>query len=253
MYYGQADEDSSSVILLLEDFGHSRQGDVLLGCSIDEGLSVVDRILPLHAMWWGKTDDPILDAIPNRLQDPDEFTARYRENIEPFLDIYGTRLPAALVAYLRVLGISLQAKLLELAAAPWTIIHGDLHLDNVLFNQDQAVVIDWQSVSKGPAMLDIAAFVCASLSPGDFDRGLSRLVRHYPDGLALCGVRGLDLDAMNRQLAHALIRFWCSGLGWMINANRTQPGGREQDLVNSIIDNGRLVNAMMKLAVEPNL
>ena len=42
---------------------------------------------------------------------------------------------------------------------PLGLVHGDYRLDNLLFAADGCTVVDWQTVSWGPAMLDASYFI----------------------------------------------------------------------------------------------
>ena len=43
-----------------------------------------------------------------------------------------------------------------LADVPDTLLHGDFHLDNVLFPPTGPVILDWARVARGPAFLELA-------------------------------------------------------------------------------------------------
>jgi aminoglycoside phosphotransferase (APT) family kinase protein len=82
-------------------------------------------------------------------------------------------------------------------SGPWTVVHGDYRLDNLLFHPDpeeRVGVIDWQLCSHGPALDDVAYFLGAGL-PGDERRAVEEdLVRQYHEGLEATGVTGFDWD-----------------------------------------------------------
>jgi aminoglycoside phosphotransferase (APT) family kinase protein len=82
---------------------------------------------------------------------------------------------------------------------PWTVVHGDYRLDNLLFGPVGAsappvTVVDWQTCAHGPALNDVAYFIGAGLLPDDRRTYERDLVRRYHDGLISAGVTGYDFD-----------------------------------------------------------
>jgi aminoglycoside phosphotransferase (APT) family kinase protein len=55
----------------------------------------------------------------------------------------------------------------ELSRRPWTMMHGDFRLDNLLFpplpDGEAIAVIDWQITSRGRGAFDLGYFFCTSM------------------------------------------------------------------------------------------
>jgi hypothetical protein len=81
---------------------------------------------------------------------------------------------------------SLETIAAGLRRAPGVAVHGDLHLDNVLFGPEDAgrrpVVLDWGSVCTGPSAIDVFPFLAMSLSPEDHTRHAADLLADLPAG-----------------------------------------------------------------------
>ncbi len=77
---------------------------------------------------------------------------------------------------------------------PAGLVHGDYRLDNMLFHGDDVTVVDWQTLSIGPAMRDASYFLCGSLAVEDRRAHEESLVRAYHDELLAQGVTGFDWD-----------------------------------------------------------
>ena len=84
-----------------------------------------------------------------------------------------------------------------IAEAPTTVCHGDFRGDNLMFDDrahpshpdDEVAVLDWQIAYRGPAVTDVAYFLCQSLTVEE---------RRDPRGALVAGlVRG----APRRRLA----------------------------------------------------
>ena len=76
-------------------------------------------------------------------------------------------------------------------------MHGDYRLDNLLFAERHGVtVLDWQTVSWGPPLVDASYFLGGCL-PIEERRGHEeRLLRGYHEQLLAHGVSGAELGAL---------------------------------------------------------
>jgi aminoglycoside phosphotransferase (APT) family kinase protein len=81
---------------------------------------------------------------------------------------------------------------------PFSIVHGDYRLDNMLFGRAGSTrpltVVDWQTVSWGSPLLDAAYFLGAGLSVDDRRSHEQELVRDYHERLLALGVDGFTWD-----------------------------------------------------------
>ena len=84
---------------------------------------------------------------------------------------------------------------IEHATVAPTVVHGDYRLDNLLFGgeAEPVAVVDWQTVSLGAGLSDVAYFFGAGLEPDD-RRARARLVADYHGRLVAAGVEGYDWD-----------------------------------------------------------
>lgn len=197
-FFADIDGESASFVLLLEDLSPARPGDQLAGCSPELAKIAVDELVKLHAPKWG---DPSLESLEWLHRDRvanqtfllavlpglwDSFLTRYASDINDDIRRAGDDLFTHLEAYVFA------------DSAPWSIIHGDYRLDNLLFGPLRGgagvAVVDWQTCTHGPALQDVAYFIGASLSLDERRAAEETLVRDYHDGLLTAGVRGYDWD-----------------------------------------------------------
>ena len=114
----------------------------------------------------------------------------------------------------------------RLSGAPQTLLHADLHLDNVLFDGgvDHPVILDWARVSRGPAAIDLVELLFL-MSP-DWKSALAI----YLDELQRRGV-AVDEPALHRQIGGALLRRFISAT---CGVSRWEtPSEREQKLIET--------------------
>lgn len=247
-FYAGADDTTLMIAMLLEDVRATHEGDVLVGCSPDEAGCVLDPLARFHARWWGADRAQTFAWLPRWGGDPAAQQARYEQRFPRFLERYGDRLPGELRELVVLLIAHYGAVLATLDAAPATIIHADLHLDNILFTNTAsgplATVLDWQSVCTGPAALDVASFTFGSLAPEQRRRAGDDLIRRYHESLAAEDVRNYTLDAFRRDCRLALLRQLAGSVGWLGSINPDALAGRERQLVDAALGDGRLLAAL---------
>ncbi len=81
---------------------------------------------------------------------------------------------------------------------PSAVIYGDYRTDNMMFDAAGGTiplaVIDWQTIVTGPALVDVAFLLGASLDPADRRAHEHDLVREYQKALSARGVTGYSWD-----------------------------------------------------------
>ena len=187
-WYAAHDPVSHDYAVLLGDLAPAEQGDQIAGCTVDEAASVIPELAALHAPRWG--DPTLLDMAwldrPSGAGAAESaafvqtlaagFTERYDGRVEPDVAALIERFLPRLAAYQAV------------APEPWTVVHGDFRLDNLLFGGERVAVLDWQTVRLGPSMSDVAYFIGSALAPADRAANEASLVREYHDRLGAAGV-----------------------------------------------------------------
>ena len=204
-YHAQHDPASDAYVVLLEDVSPAEQGDQIAGCTVAEAEAAIDELALLHGPRW---DDPILDEIPwlNRGQPEnlDDLVVLVGMCVPAFLARYGERLDPATAGVVERLAPRLGAYLRD-RPRPWTIVHGDYRVDNLLFGGERVVVVDWQTVGLGPGPADLSYLLGTSLVPAERRLRERELVARYVAGLRAQGVE-VDDDAVwsgYRQFAYA--------------------------------------------------
>jgi hypothetical protein len=89
--------------------------------------------------------------------------------------------------------------LVRLASEPRTLVHGDVRINNVMFDADHAervrAIIDWQTVSRARGPIDVASLFVTSLAPGDRRIAERDLLPRYHEALCARGVSGYTFEA----------------------------------------------------------
>ncbi len=180
--------------LLLEDVAPAVQGDQIAGCSIAQAHLAVHELAKLHAPLFA---DSQLGATPWLNQPSPLNQALLTQLLPAFLERYDGRVTAEHERVCTRLVESLDGWIAD-RRPPLGLVHGDYRLDNMLFGAEDAprrfVTVDWQTVSWGPVMTDLAYFLGGSLQASDRRSAEAELVREYYDALHAHGVRGYSWE-----------------------------------------------------------
>lgn len=238
-----SDEEQGKLVLILEDVRQARAGDALRGCSPADVAAVLSAMAPVHTVWRGQPD--LLAPLPKWAGDHatrEGRQARYRERWATFTERGDLRLDSRLQRMASRLGDGLVEVLERLDAAPQTVVHADLHLDNVLFTPDErrpVVVLDWQTVCRGPAAVDLAKAVVTSLVPADRRQHEERLLVGYHRVMRDESATG------HRDYVLALIVYFAGVIGWQAGNPVSSDTSREAALRRAALGDGRLVTALL--------
>ena len=125
-------------------------------------------------------------------------TDLYQAVLPDFLERYGDALNQEQINIIKAFGTSENIRLDELSP-PFSLIHVDYRLDNLLIKQTPAgmeiTAVDWQSITLGNPMTDVAYFVGAGM-PRDERRACEEaLVNAYHKELVAAGVNDYGFES----------------------------------------------------------
>ncbi len=190
--------------LVLEDLG-ATVGDQIAGCSVEEARLALVELARVHApvlgdlalgtAAWLNQPNPLNRALLSALLPG--FLERYRDRIAPEHAAVCERFVPSLDAWAQD------------RRPPLGLVHGDYRLDNLLFGHERCWVVDWQTVSWGPAMLDAAYFIGGGLGVEDRRAHERELVALYHGELLAHGVQHLSWEhcweEYRRQTFHGIL------------------------------------------------
>jgi thiamine kinase-like enzyme len=195
--------------LVLEDAAPAVQGDQIAGCTVEEARLAVRELARLHAPVW---DDEQLGTADWLNQPPVLDEAVVGQLLGGFIERYDARLSPEHRAVVERFVARLDPWLAD-RRRPFSIVHGDYRLDNLLFGEAGSpkplTVVDWQTVSWGPPLLDASYFLGAGLAVGDRRANEQALVREYYESLRALGVENFSWDMCweeyRRQAFHGVL------------------------------------------------
>lgn len=242
LYYGAADSATGRVVLVLEDLNSARIGDALRGCSQQAAAFVIDELAKFHAHWWNSPRLQTYTWLPLWGGDALAMQNRYAQLTGPFLERFGQRVSRPVRAVINALSMSYGAVRRRLQQGPVTMVHGDLHLDNIFFYPSECKppvrMIDWQSVARGRGAIDLALFLFGSLETTVRRAVEDDLLRRYYHLLVESGVTGYSFAQLMEDCRLALLWLLGANVMWLGSIDIASLGGREKALVDATLEDG---------------
>ena len=200
-------------VLVLEDIADARPPSQVEGGSLDDALISLATLAKFHAHHWMNEESiAVSDRIwaLNRL--PKVSQASYARNREEFIGRFGELVGDEKMSVIDDTQDRLEDLLAPLAQDPWTLLHGDYRLDNIMFRPNgEIVVIDYQLLSKGRPGWDVAYFITTALS-ADYKSEEETMLKHYHETLLRAGITNYsfeelvdDVELTKLLLAHRLV------------------------------------------------
>jgi hypothetical protein len=181
--------------LLLGDATPAVVGDEITGATIEQATMALTQLGRVHGPLlgdaalsgaeWINRESPLNQGLLAALYAG--FIDRYRDEIAPEHREVCDRLVSTFDAYLAAEAAS---------GSPQGLIHGDYRLDNLLFGEEGAArpltVVDWQTVTWGPALTDVAYFLGCALPVQHRRDHTDALLRAYHDALGADATLTMD-------------------------------------------------------------
>ncbi|MDE0701619.1 MAG: phosphotransferase [Acidimicrobiaceae bacterium] len=195
-------------VLIMEDLSPAEAGDQVQGCDLDRAGEALEAVALLHAATWGDRCPQerywlVSSAVAPRLFHAGALGAR-----RGFLKNFGRLLSD----HTRELYESTRTDNIERTIrlhreVPQCMLHGDFRLDNMFFARDGGfrALIDWQLSSFGPAVSDIAYFICGSIDPGVSEAEIDALLARYHRALESAGVSDYPLEDLHAHYTEQLL------------------------------------------------
>jgi len=197
-YFAQIKNEGPEFMLLLEDLSPAEQGNQLAGCSESVARAALAEIVGLHAPSWNDSRLLELDWLGRATPETsDMVTTLYNTQLPGFLEKFGDKLDADQRAIISAYG---QSKALQQRSQsqPFSLVHIDFRLDNLLIDESGSApvvtTVDWQSITLGNPMTDVAYFIGAGLLEDTRRPVEEKLVREYHQALLGAGIADYDWE-----------------------------------------------------------
>jgi hypothetical protein len=196
-HHAVIDADTGDFALILEDLVPSEQGDQVAGCSVEQAHDAVVNLAGLHGPRW--CDPALLDIEGLSLSGPDDAALLgelYGPATEILVEALEGRLGGEDVATLRAC-VPVVAAWATGRSERYGLVHGDYRLDNLMFPPGGGrgvVAVDWQTLSLGLPVRDLAYVIGTSLPVAERRTHERDLVAAYHEALVGHGVTSYGVE-----------------------------------------------------------
>lgn len=210
-YFSGCDNEKGRYLVLLEDLCDGRFGDQVLGCTLDEGRSIIQQLAKFHARWWDSPDLAAVAWIPLAVDLVGASVSQaYGPTWPMFVERFGDRLSPELRERGPHLGEDVVALLDKFAGRTLTLTHSDFRVDNLFFPRAGSgrdlVVVDWQAPLRSPfPAYDAIYLIVGGLEPAVRRAHEEELLRLYHDTLLAEGVKGFSFDQLREDCRASLL------------------------------------------------
>ena len=185
-YHASYQPETGMFTLLIDDAAPAEVGDEIRGATIEDAKLALTQLGRLQAPLigsdslaeapWLDRETPMNQALITGLFHG--FVERYGQAVTPQQRLVGQRLVDSFDAHLAQEAAEGRVK---------GLVHGDYRLDNILFGRPGSLrdltVVDWQTVTWGPALTDVAYFLGCALQNEDRRAHYDDLLAAYHSGL----------------------------------------------------------------------
>jgi hypothetical protein len=183
--------------LLLEDLSWLRAGNQVRGLSAGETAAALEAVAVIHGRFWQQESLLQQAWLPAHQYWYQGDAVELVGFLQPFLQDYELRVESEAIALLRLVATHTHAIDQALAQRPWTLVHGDLRADNLLFDDSEKTpgvrILDWGSPCRSLGAVDVACLIGGS-TPMPQRRGrVPELLGLWHRALLNQGVRGYSL------------------------------------------------------------
>lgn len=240
--YGQAiASDNTDFTIAMGDISHFRQMNQLDGVNLDDAKTLLNVLADFHASWWGSAQ---LDTMSSYFQPLDNPT--YNAVLPmlwqagwPVVEQHGMDVVPDSVAQIGGIWAEKVPWMLSNLMSPTTMCHGDYRADNLMFNGNKPVAIDFQLIGTGSGMYDVGYFISQSITAAVRSGHDRELVNGYLDRLESHGI-SVDRDEMWRQYQISIC--FCVTYGVTTFQGYTDQNERGQQLIKEML--GRSLRAV---------
>jgi thiamine kinase-like enzyme len=196
-YYADFDLETGASILLLQDLSGMRTVDFLEGCSLEDAAVAVRALAQIHAAWWNHPELEAMSWLSSLADWPyQEWWDKYPQEIKSLLPEF--EIPDSFFDFGQRFSSNMSRILDRLEGPPQTLIHRDIHVDNLLFDEHSSgspvLLVDWQSAGRGLGISDIAYFLISSLPIAQRRQAEHTLVQSYHNLLLEADIQDYSFD-----------------------------------------------------------
>ena len=217
-YYAASDAAGERYVMLLEDLGAAGCELVVREQSPAQIRAVLSAFARLHSRFWNSER---FSSDLNWLEAPlqhDIATGLVAQSLEQYAEVMPPVFKAMGELYLEET---------DAVHAIWnqgdlTVVHGDVHSNNLFRDGTEPGFLDWALVARAPAMRDVGYYLAGTLAPEQLDMG-EVLLAEYREQLLGEGVAAPGLNSLREQFAWHAAYVWVGAAVTLAMGDAWQP------------------------------
>lgn len=212
--YFSAFKGETSFVIVMEDLSEYTMGDQVEGCSIARAEVAMSELGKLHANFWEKVDGPEFDFLPYHFPGihAEAMLGGARAGWDNMVAIFGDLVSDELKSNKDRFLDTVPKMQQWLVQHPYTLIHGDFRMDNLMFGtkpeHSKLAVIDFQGALRCKGIQDVAYLLSHNMDPAERKANEQRLVGLWHAELVANGVTGYDADQAWNDYKRAVLYLW---------------------------------------------
>ena len=241
-YYSTMNVADGKYVRVLEDLAPAKVGDQIRGSTAEEAALALRAIAGFHAHWWQSEKLEGFDWLVGSPTDSDTIARWVLDQYQSAFPIFVNKIGTLLTDAAKTFGEQLPEKLTnkpQFEKPPETLVHGDFRLENVFFGASLGkpgfAVIDWQDISRGEGVSDVAWFIGGCLQVTS-NRQLEeqQLLKIYHETLKANGVNGYTSEACWEDYRLAMSRYFVQAV--LMVASLNPENDRENKLAQAVAE-----------------
>ncbi|MDE0399096.1 MAG: phosphotransferase [Candidatus Poribacteria bacterium] len=255
-YYSTMNVTDGKYVRILEDLAPAKVGDQIRGSTVEETALALRAIAGFHAYWWQSEKLEEFDELVGSSTDSDAIARWVLDQYQNAFPIFVNKAGTFLTDAAKIFGEQLPEKLTnkpQFRKPPKTLVHGDFRLENVFFGASLGkqgfAVIDWQDISRGEGVGDIAWFIGGCLQvTSNRQVEEQQLLKVYHETLKANGVNGYTFEACWEDYCLAMSRYFVQAV--LMVASLNPENDRENKLAQAVAE--RFIAAITDLHLTEN-
>ena len=241
-YYSAMSVADGKYVRILEDLAPAKVGNQIKGSTMEETALALRAIAGFHAHWWQSEKLEGFDWLAGLPTDSDSINPWILDQYRNAFPIFVSKVGVLLTDAAKAFGEQLPEKLTnksQFRKPPRTLVHGDFRLENVFFGASLGksgfAVIDWQDISRGEGVWDVAWFIggCLQVTP---NRQVEeqQLLKIYHETLKANGVNGYTFEACWEDYRLAMSRYFVQAV--LMVASLNPENDRDNKLAQAVAE-----------------
>ncbi len=184
------DKATDDFILILEDLSDCSTYSQVDGCPPEIAKTAIAALAKHHAAFWETSlfgsqlewvpkgwEPPIPQSIQEGVRGGlDNFINSFRDHLDEHIISLCSRFP------------DVATELVDFSGRPLTFVHGDFHVGNLFFTDDEVIAFDWQFPLHTVGAYDLGYFISQNLTVEDRRECEEDLIGIYHDSLVRNGI-----------------------------------------------------------------